>query len=146
MQLNENEVLYEVKTYVIKTFCECGGEMEYKPGIVESLFNYDCGPYSHACKKCGKIIDYNSIYPRTVADLQQVCPKPQEAKVVFEETKEYVKRMSKGKVRKKKNVDEPLPGQIHMDEYLGKPIEEFVLLQEGFVYNEEQLEDVRNSD
>ena len=50
----------EVKTYIIKKFCECGGEM-LPNGCVLTTYP---PMYSHDCDKCGKRACYDNEYPK----------------------------------------------------------------------------------
>jgi hypothetical protein len=50
----------EVKTILIKRYCDCGGEMLPNGGV---LCTYPA-KYSHTCNKCGNIESYWESYPK----------------------------------------------------------------------------------
>ena len=56
------EKRFEVKTYLVKKYCECGGEMIYG----NNSFVLPCYPprYPHQCNKCGATDSYIYIYPK----------------------------------------------------------------------------------
>ena len=49
----------EVKAYLVKAYCDCGGE--FKPTGVTLMINPP--RYPHVCEKCGAKETFNSRYP-----------------------------------------------------------------------------------
>lgn len=54
------EKSFEVKTFITKMYCECGGEMIPNGNV---LCTYP-PQYSHDCNKCGKRACYDIKYPK----------------------------------------------------------------------------------
>jgi hypothetical protein len=52
----------EVKTFIQRAYCECGGDMVYG-GICYATVEPG---YPHSCKKCGKSQTLDDTFPRKV--------------------------------------------------------------------------------
>ena len=56
------ELKQEVKTYMISKICDCGGVFQYESNNI-MLATYP-PQYPHICSFCGKINNFNCIYPK----------------------------------------------------------------------------------
>jgi hypothetical protein len=54
------KVRKEVKTYMVRAMCECGGEYEHQ-GLVLTSWP---AQYPHECNRCGKMETFLSQYPK----------------------------------------------------------------------------------
>ena len=55
---------YEVKTYHIYAYCDCGGEYKYDTNVFTlSQFSSTSPRYAHRCNKCKKEEFFPIIYP-----------------------------------------------------------------------------------
>lgn len=55
---------YEVKTYHVHAYCDCGGEFELSPQVFTlSQFIGGEPKYAHRCNKCKKEEFFSTVYP-----------------------------------------------------------------------------------